>query len=327
MARAQTAKIARAQAAYDRQRRGRFPSCKGGFVICLSPELDQVRIVPMLCRKWSCSFCAPIKLRKLRLDAHRGSPERHIVLNLVANPARSLPQNVAYLRKCFVELVRVIRREFVHFQYMSVMELHKSGMPHLHLLQHGTYIPFKWLSRTWLRISGSWNVHLGAVHKRSNAINELTKYLAKTAGAFCRKLVNVKIVSRSKHYFRNDDEPPPDEPKANWVCYFSRGSLDLLADLAQDQGLDLVPDDGCVTWWKFQPSRSPPLDPAPEPPNRHDELIRDLWLFISSCKGSISDVERDLDSAEAARIEPSFGYRLRQLPEEIGYGAPNSEGP
>jgi hypothetical protein len=59
-----------------------------------------------------------------------------------------------YLRKCWRKMRVSLARKFgKSLPYVGVLEFHKSGVAHLHLLV-GQYISQAWLSRAWLAIGG-----------------------------------------------------------------------------------------------------------------------------------------------------------------------------
>ena len=171
----------------------------------------------MRCRKWSCDTCASVKLRMAQHKARAGHPERHIVLTLPARTHTQTAKDLEFINRAFGRLVAQIRKEFSSFEYMRVVELQKNGTPHLHVLCRGTYIPFKWLSQHWQKLTGAWMVHIKAITRTSNAINELTKYLAKTARKLEGTTAKINIITTSKHWIIDPPDKDPSYSEMGWV--------------------------------------------------------------------------------------------------------------
>lgn len=282
-----TKKIARAQAAFAAQAVNTSPNCGHGLVVLLNPDTNQVRIVPMRCRKWSCPHCSTIKLQHAQAQARAGHPERHIVLTLSKDSPADQAEAVAYINRCFGRLVAAIRKEFGAFEYMRVLELHKSGRPHLHILSRGTYIPWKWLSRTWQRLSGAWMTHIHHIDRTSNAVNELTKYLAKTAVQLQGLTHKTNIITTSKHW--RIDPPTKDSAysEKGWLALWLPSSITDLTDCLDLFGVSLnaVKDQPGL----FQPSTRPPPTPAEEIAARNawpDYMPEVYYLALAVASGA-----------------------------------------
>ncbi|MCX5800337.1 MAG: hypothetical protein NTX17_03010 [Candidatus Eisenbacteria bacterium] len=62
--------------------------------------------------------------------------------------------------------------------FISVVEFHKSGIPHLHILIQ-CYIPQAWISENWEALGGGRIVHIEAIRDLHRISYYLSKYLAK----------------------------------------------------------------------------------------------------------------------------------------------------
>jgi hypothetical protein len=69
-------------------------------------------------------------------------------------------------------------------QYFRVWEAHESGRPHLHVAQRGRFIPWKWLTKEWLKLSGSPGVDIRFIDDPSRAAGYVAKYLGKDLHRF-----------------------------------------------------------------------------------------------------------------------------------------------
>lgn len=64
--------------------------------------------------------------------------------------------------------------------YISVLEFHKSGRPHLHVLVD-RYLPQRWISKSWEALGGGRIVHIERVADPGRVGLYLSKYLTKSA--------------------------------------------------------------------------------------------------------------------------------------------------
>lgn len=257
MARARTQAIARAQRAYALRAATSLPDCGHGFVTLISKDFDTVSILPLRCHKWSCPHCAPLRLLQLQAKARRGHPERHIVLTLRPNMFSHLPDYLTYLRSNFRKLTKLIRREFHAFEYISILELQHNGTPHLHLLTRGTYIPWRWLTATWKALTGSWHVHISAITRSQPAIDELTKYTAKTAATLSEVNLKHYLVSCSHGYILDPPDSDPSYSERHYYVDWHPISLHHLTSVLSLYACELVKSASPGIGWTIS-KRAPP---------------------------------------------------------------------
>jgi hypothetical protein len=105
------------------------------------------------CKSYSCPVCGPKKLRRARWRIAQEAQQRRLtrLASLTLDPRR-IPQGhsaIAYLRETWRKM-RVSLKRYVgqSIEFIAVVELHKSGIPHLHVLV-GAYLPQEWLSDAW----------------------------------------------------------------------------------------------------------------------------------------------------------------------------------
>ena len=85
--------------------------------------------------------------------------------------------SIQHLRACWAKLRVYIGREYKQTSYISVVELHKSGIAHLHVLI-SRFISQKWIKRCWEAIGAGRIVFIKQVDvHRIGAY--LTKYITK----------------------------------------------------------------------------------------------------------------------------------------------------
>lgn len=213
-------KIAKAQAAYARKIADDTPSCGTGSLQLTHEETGEVRVMPLTCKKWSCNYCATKKRLAALEKIKAGHPERHIVLTLKERPEIPTRAQVEFIRKAFTKLKTKIRRTFEEFQYLAVLELTKKGTPHFHILQRGTYIPYRWLKDAWSNFTGAWHVSISAVEKTSDAANELAKYLTKTAREMEKVAPGMTIITCSRDWRIDEPEESSEYSMENWQVLF-----------------------------------------------------------------------------------------------------------
>jgi len=140
--------------------RGRY--CGAWTVAGLSPDGDRVIFHRVNCKTWSCSFCGPRKAKRykraIRMLAEQEQLNRFLTLTL--NPSRVQGEPVRYLRQVFNKFRTYLRRKYgVSIKYIAVLEFHKNGAPHLHLLVD-RFIPQGWISQSWSALGGGQIVHI-----------------------------------------------------------------------------------------------------------------------------------------------------------------------
>jgi hypothetical protein len=109
----------------------RAPNCESRSLV---GWLDGVcYVIPLRCGSWGCIRCAA---RKTAIWARRvadAEPERMMTFTKVEETRA----DIKYTLQQIIRDLRVMDKEL---QYWGVLELHKSGKPHMHLLQKGNFI-------------------------------------------------------------------------------------------------------------------------------------------------------------------------------------------
>lgn len=151
------------------------------------------------CNCWDCSYCGPRKQKLLRQAIGRWAEALQLkrFVTLTLNPAVFLPRGMPYAefrelhdddpekqrlkklaiqhaRKCFNKLRVYLGRKYgTSISFICVLELHKSGLPHLHLLVD-RYIPIEWIRAAWQNIGGGFEVKIKRVEMRNAALTFLS---------------------------------------------------------------------------------------------------------------------------------------------------------
>ena len=131
------------------------------------------------CKSWSCPRCGPIKAWQATKNIAKIAKEKGLerFLTLTLDP-RSIPNDTnacEHIKKTWSKFRVYLQRKYKNsISYICVMELHKSGIPHLHVLID-RYIPQKWISKSWQGVGGGKIVFI----EKLKEIKDIGKYLAK----------------------------------------------------------------------------------------------------------------------------------------------------
>lgn len=130
----------------------------------------------LFCKSLRCPHCRKSKLKRLRARiaqlAHQSQLRRFVTLTLDPRRLRNTKESDRYLRNCWRKMRVSLQRRFGNtVQFIGVIEFHKSGVAHLHLLV-GVYIQHEWLSGAWQRNGGGKIVDIRYVD-----IHRVTAYL------------------------------------------------------------------------------------------------------------------------------------------------------
>jgi len=128
------------------------------------------------CKTWICPYCGRRKAKRykyaIRAAAEQLKLQRFITLTL--DPDRIEGDPVVYLRDSFNKLRTYLRRKFGHApKYIAVLEFHKNGKPHLHVLID-RFVEQAWLSAAWSAVGGGRIVDIRFVD-----LHRVSRYLAK----------------------------------------------------------------------------------------------------------------------------------------------------
>jgi len=169
--------------------------------LVMDHETGQYQLVPVTCKRWGCSYCAPRKIRRLAFLTNRAKPNRWIRLGV--RPELYADAKEAWLRSspALPELCRRLRKEIGECEYLRVCELHKSGMPHYHALLRSNYIPQRMLSRIWNELTSAPVVYIAKIDQSFSSFRYLTKYLTKLH----RIEWTDRHVSYSRNFFNAED--------------------------------------------------------------------------------------------------------------------------
>lgn len=136
-------------------------------------------------------------------------PERLITLTCDHKRFRNPYEAMDHMLKAWPKLLTLIRKKFGSFEYLKVWELHKSGYPHIHMMQRGKFIPQKWLSAAWDRLGCGSIVDIRKIYKQDCAGKYLVKYLGKSFAELSSLWYRKRLISKSNGWIIRKDEKPP----------------------------------------------------------------------------------------------------------------------
>ncbi len=160
------------------------------------------------CKSWFCPYCGTKKAYQLRRAIQEWIQHLNLkrLMTLTLDPARIPPGEdpIKYIRSTFNKFRVSLKRKYGEpISYISILELHKSGNPHVHILVD-RHIPQAWISKSWQAVGGGRIVDIRMVdlHK---APHYLTKYLSKQAILSVPRGIRRYTTSRNIKLFRNNN--------------------------------------------------------------------------------------------------------------------------
>jgi hypothetical protein len=156
--------------------RGRKRYCGARTLRGHSLDGQAEKAIRLDCKTWDCAYCGPRKAwrykQAIRVIAERHSLTRFLTLTL--DPSKIEGDPVRYLRRVFNKFrVSLLRKFKCTVTYIAILEFHKSGIPHLHVLID-RYVRQQWISESWSALGGG-----GIVDIRHVDVHRISHYLAK----------------------------------------------------------------------------------------------------------------------------------------------------
>ena len=103
-----------------------------------------------------------------------------IELTLDPKKFMRLEDEFTFIDKAWSKLRAWLLKRYGHFEFLKVLEVQKSGRPHLHVLINGvSYVPHEDLSDIWQKYGGGY-VWIKSLGKGVNAVWYVLKYVNKT---------------------------------------------------------------------------------------------------------------------------------------------------
>lgn len=160
--------------------RGSSPICpRGTFLAQVGPWAIAGH---SWCKSWRCERCARKKAARLAARIANCEATKLLTLTMRPIPGASQVEHLDQLNSRFRDLMKRLRRAHPKsvIKYVKVVELHKSGIPHLHVAMQAPYIPQAVISRVWRSLIGAPIVDIRRIKKSAGAAKYLAKYLTKS---------------------------------------------------------------------------------------------------------------------------------------------------
>lgn len=228
-------------------------SCVKSSLIGVSRDKRTLKVIPLYCHKWQCPHCGRVKKKQWIETAQKGDPQRFITLTLRRDDSTSPGYKLEKIKKAFRKLIGKIRREIGSCEYMVVYEMTKAGTPHIHMLQRGTYIPKKWLSRVWCSLTGAYIVDIHRLKGKKEVAAYVAKYLIKSISTASEVFAGKRVVSKSKGYVLHggseDDKERAEKEEIDSWTYTSMTPKEVMELVCIQRGYqvtELSSDGGCT---------------------------------------------------------------------------------
>lgn len=178
-----------------------------------SMEFDEIVYIQQKCNRWGCRHCGARRIQSLAHRTRAAKPNR--LLTLTTWTALFDSPRIAFERCSpqVPQLIRKLRRRHGEIEYLRVVEKHKNGYPHWHLVVRSGYIPFPQVRDTWENLTGNRIVDIRKLKNSDKVYWYVTKYLAKQT--YCP--FTDRRVSWSGKFF-----PPAEKPQGVGLKLASR---------------------------------------------------------------------------------------------------------
>jgi len=147
---------------------------------------EVAQVVTQRCKCASCEECAPGYSRRVSRVAASGEPK--VMLTVTAPPCRGrTPRDQARLMQQGVEQWRQYWNRHNpkrRIEWFWVVEKHKNGQPHLHILSPMPFIPVMGLWRWMNKLMGTRQIKIKQVENQAAAAFYCGKYLGKDPAKF-----------------------------------------------------------------------------------------------------------------------------------------------
>lgn len=131
---------------------------------------------PASCDTWRCGWCGPQKARRKAAIVEWARPTRFVTLTQAPDDWQRLRQKVRKVRL-------KIASDGYEVEWAWVVERgSRTGMVHLHALQHGSFVPQRYLQDRWGAI-----VHLRRISDTGAAVRYTTKHAARRVVSYTLK--------------------------------------------------------------------------------------------------------------------------------------------
>jgi len=154
----------------------------GGDGVLLEEEGDgyiRLRAHRIRCKSWFCPVCKHrnLKILRARISSMLDGNGAVFLTLTTKDQLQDQIESMKLIQEHWDTMLKRMRRRFGKFKYFKIMEFHKNGQPHLHVLID-KFIPQSWISRNWNDVHGAYIVDI-RYRDAGRAVSYATKYLSK----------------------------------------------------------------------------------------------------------------------------------------------------
>ncbi len=198
---------------------------------------NKIIIIPLRCGSWGCIRCSA---RMTTIWSHRvaaADPERMVTFTRVG-------LNRHDIRIGLQTILRDLRKRNFEFEYWGVVELHQSGVPHMHVVQRGSYIPKSELSAACGRAGWGFS-DIRKITTGWSAARYCAKHLCHSHG----RRWDGRLIRYSRKFFEKDCGQGDLKEATKEMCFSPFfGRADELADKYRARGAEVEVGDMGIDW-------------------------------------------------------------------------------
>jgi hypothetical protein len=160
--------------------------CRCGEGIIATSGERVSRAITQKCRAWTCDECAPRRRSQLIALGCAGDPTRFLTFTVIHTPGGNPLVGAKLLTASFRIFLKLLKRKYPgqRLEYLAVMEAHKSGWPHLHVIARGPWIDIEWMREQWKRLTGAHRIGLEKPKTKRGVAAYVGKYVGKEPHKF-----------------------------------------------------------------------------------------------------------------------------------------------
>jgi len=156
------------------------PTCKSATSwLGKHPVTGVFTLFGTTCKKWSCTYCANVKIKRLAWLTAAAQPNRALTLTCKTDAYESPRAAFEATAVRVPEFIRALRKRYGEIEYLRVTEAGKAGYPHYHLLVRSDFLPHAVMRNTWKELTGNSIIFVQKVTDTFKSYYYLTKYLSK----------------------------------------------------------------------------------------------------------------------------------------------------
>lgn len=198
---------------------------------------DQIMVMPLRCRCWSCDHCQPMRKAQLVAQALNGQPNTFITLTSNPKVGKSPEDRARLLVTAWRKIRRDARKKYGYksLPFMAVFEATKKGEPHLHILAYVKWLDQAWLSSRMKKYADAPIVDVRRIEHQGRMAMYVSKYVGKEPHHF----------KGTKRYWTSLDWVVPeldrhDEQPRYSLWHIHERTVDVMVDRCKMTGWTIV---------------------------------------------------------------------------------------